>query len=59
MAGQGDAEAEKAQILGRGGQDTFSEDSNLLGKAGASSCGGTSVEISASLLQATVLAMKV
>lgn len=48
----------KPQIPGTGGWDTFSQDSYLLGKASASSCGGTSVEISASLLQTAVLAVE-
>lgn len=48
----------RGQIPGTGGWDTFSQDSYLPGKASASSCGGTPVEISALLFQATVLAVE-
>ena len=62
MAGQGDAGAEKGANLGAkrgtGEWDTFSQDSYLLGKASASSCGRTSAEISAPLLQTAVPAVE-
>lgn len=48
----------KGQILGTGGWDTFSQDSRFLGKASALSCGGTSMEILALLLQTSVLTME-
>lgn len=44
----------RGQIPGTGGWDTFPQDSYWLGEAGTWSCGGSSVEISAPLLQTTV-----